>query len=177
MESFGFDAAVRPMNVAIYMALTILLLLVIVYYVTAGKSEHYVGVGLGHGGGYSGVTSGATLRTLSQEFSGTNQQDRQTLSTAEVAQIAPGLSSVGRPVDIWTPPAETLVSGRGEPDFWEIGNELSAYKQSQAAPMAADAAKKEMMYSPPFNRGRARETLVGSVGSFEDDALGSMLLR
>lgn len=34
---------------------------------------------------------------------------------------------------------ERLVSERGEPDFWQIGNELAAYKASQVAPMRAEA--------------------------------------
>ena len=28
--------------------------------------------------------------------------------------------------------SEQLVSGRGEPDFWTIGNELGAYRRSQS---------------------------------------------
>lgn len=170
-----------PMNKCIVMALIILLLLFVVYHLnnidkSTKKAEHYTGVGLGHGGGYSGQTSGATLRTIAQEFSGTNQMDRQTLSNAEVASIAPDLSSVGRPVDIYAAPPERLVNERGEPDFWEIGNELAAYKQSQVAPMRSEAAAKaERMYNSPASR--RRETLQGSVGSFEDDALGNLLLR
>lgn len=35
---------------------------------------------------------------------------------------------------------ERLVSERGEPDFWQIGNELAAYKESQVAPMRAEAS-------------------------------------
>jgi hypothetical protein len=35
---------------------------------------------------------------------------------------------------------ESLVSERGEPDFWQIGNELAAYKASQVAPMRAEAS-------------------------------------
>jgi hypothetical protein len=160
----------------------VLLLLVIVWHLkridgNTKKSEHYTGVGLGHGGGYSGQTSGASMRTLAQEFSGTNQQDRVTLSNAEVAQIAPDLSSVGRPVDIYAAPPERLVNERGEPDFWEIGNELAAYKQAQTAPMQQEAAaKSEHLYNAPIRR-RQRETLQGAVGTFEDDALGSLLLR
>lgn len=168
-----------PMTTCFYFAVVLLLLLLVVFYLSkmSRKSEHYTGVGLGHGGGYNGVTSGATMRTLSQEFSGTNQLDRQTLSNAEVAQVAPDLSSVGRPVDIFSAPAESLVNGRGEPDFWEIGNELAAYKQSQVAPMQQEAAAKaEHMYNAGIQR-RRRETLQGAVGAFEDSALDNLLHR
>jgi hypothetical protein len=133
--------------------------------------EHYTGVGLGHGGGYDGATSGATMRTLAQEFSGTNQEDRSIISNAEVAMLDPTLSTVARPVNIFAPESrgERLVNERGEPDFWEIGSELSAYKASQAPGMMQDAKAKAEHF-----RGK-RERLRGEIGSFEDDSLGRLL--
>lgn len=163
-----------PATVCIYSGLVLLLLVLCVYHLnklSGGKKlEHYTGVGLGHGGGYDGATSGATQRTLAQEFSGTNQQDRSIISNAEIAQIT-GLSEVGRAVDIFADvsPQERLVNERGEPDFWEIGSELSAYKQSQVAPMSAEAKAKAEYF-----RGR-RERLSGPIGAMQDDQLGSLL--
>jgi hypothetical protein len=163
-----------PATVCVYFGLVLLLLVLCVYHLSklTVNKEHYTGVGLGHGGGYSGAVSGSTMRTLAQEFSGTNQLDRSTISNAEIAQLDPSLSEVGRPVDIFAvaDQKESLVNGRGEPDFWEIGSELSAYKTSQTRPMAAEAKAKAEYF-----RGR-REHLPGELGMLEDDRL-SMLLN
>lgn len=161
-----------PATVCVYFGLVLLLLVLCVYHLnklSKGK-EHYTGVGLGHGGGYDGATSGATMRTLAQEFSGTNQQDRSIISNAEIAQIDPSLSEVGRAVDIFASSGqERLVNERGEPDFWEIGSELSAYKASQVAPMSAEAKAKAEYF-----RGH-RERLQGAIGSMQDDQLSALL--
>jgi hypothetical protein len=164
-----------PATVCVYFGLVLLLLVLCVFHLnklTAAK-EHYTGVGLGHGGGYAGAVSGASMRTLAQEFSGTNQQDRSIISNAEIAQLDPTLSEVGRPVDIFAAAVaaakqEDLVNGRGEPDFWEIGSELSAYKTSQVRPMTAEAKAKAEYF-------RGREHLPGELGLLEDDRLGMLL--
>ena len=173
MEEFFKNCAESPATVCVYFGLVLLLLVLCVYHLnklTAAK-EHYTGVGLGHGGGYEGATSGATQRTLAQEFSGTNQQDRSILSNAEIAQLDPGLSEVGRAVDIFGSDVsqERLVNERGEPDFWEIGSELSAYKSSQVAPMSAEAKAKAERF-----HGR-RERLTSSIGDMQTDQLASLL--
>lgn len=178
MDKLWEDCVSSPMTTCVYFACVLLLLVLCVYHLNklSGKQEHYTGVGLGHGGGYGGETSGATQRTLSQEFSGTNQQDRSIISNAEIAQVDPTLSSVGRAVDIFSGDngSERLVNERGEPDFWEIGSELAAYKAAQAPGMRADAsnnaAGKERF------RGR-REHLGGPLGNSEDDQLGNLLSR
>lgn len=162
-----------PATVCIYFGLLLVVVILCLFHLrklSLGK-EHYTGVGLGHGGGYDGATSGATMRTLSQEFSGTNQEDRSIISNAEVAALDPQLSMVGRSVNIFAqdPRGEQLVNGRGEPDFWEISSELGAYKNSQTPGMAADAKAKAEMF-----RGR-RERLRGEIGNFEDDSLGMLL--
>lgn len=173
MEFFK-NCAESPATVCVYFGVVLLLLVLCVYHLnklTASKNEGYTGVGLGHGGGYEGATSGATMRTLGQEFSGTNQQDRSIISNAEIAQLDPGLSEVGRAVDIFgsDPTQESLVNGRGEPDFWEISSELGAYKASQTSPMAAEAKAKAEYF-----RGR-REHLSGPLGTLGDDRLGMLL--
>jgi hypothetical protein len=164
-----------PSVVCVYFACLLVLIVLCVYHLnklSKGK-EHYTGVGLGHGGGYDGATSGATQRTLAQEFSGTNQEDRSIISNAEVANLDPVLSQVGRPVDIFSPTVlarnERLVNERGEPDFWEIGSELAAYKQSQVRPMTAEANAKAEHF-----RGR-REQLLGDIGNLEVDRLSDLL--
>ena len=177
MDKLCEDCVSSPMTMCVYFGCVLLLLILCVYHLNklGGKQEHYTGVGLGHGGGYSGQTSGSTVRTLGQEFSGTNQLDRSIISNAEIAQVDPSLSQVGRAVDIFGGNStERLVNERGEPDFWEISSELGAYKQSQTPGMRQDAqsnaAGKERF------RGR-RERLMGSLGNAEDDSLGSLLLR
>jgi hypothetical protein len=173
---FFKNCSESPATVCIYFGLVLLLLVLCVYHLnklTAAK-EHYTGAGLGHGGGYEGATSGATQRTLGQEFSGTNQQDRSIISNAEVAAIDPGLSSVGRAVDIYAGVgSEQLVNERGFPDFWEIGSELAAYKASQTPGMSADAKANAAGSGERF-RGR-RERLLGDIGALQDDQLGALL--
>lgn len=72
---------------------------------------------------------------------------------------------------------ERLVNGGGSPDFWEIGNELAAYKQSQVAPMRTEAhaeaapLKKEGMYGPP----RRREHITGNMGTIDSARLAAIL--
>lgn len=171
----------------LYRAVILVILLVIVYKCSSG-SEHYVGSSLGHQGGYSGQTSGASLRAIGQELSATNQAPRSWTSNAEIAQYMPNASTVGRAVDIYANPSaqENLVNGRGEPDFWEIGSQLSAYKDSQVAPMAAAAAQSAAASSSAvpvaassserFRGHKAhREHLAGPLGQYEDDGLSSLL--
>lgn len=120
-----------PLVKGLYGLIVVVLLVMIVYHLRAKSTEHAVGSGLGAGGGYFGVTSGATIRNVGTEFSGTNQQERQSILTADAAEL--GLSQVGKPVDIWSNRAdESLVGDRSGPNFWEIGSELAAYKRSQA---------------------------------------------
>ena len=161
-EDFLGSCTDNKATVCIYFAAVLFLLVLVVYHLRqlSASKEHITGVGLGHGGGYSGQTSGATQR-FGQEFSGTNQMQRKTVLTADVAEVAPGLSRVGRPVNIFSN-YENLVSGRGEPDFWEITGLLDQYKTSQAPGMMADAGS---------------EHLVGAqkIAAAEDDALARLL--
>lgn len=175
MDKLFENCLESPMTVCIYFACVLLLLVLCVYHLNklSKPKEHYTGYGLGQGGGYGGVTSGATQRTIAQELSATNQQANSVLSNAEVAILAPELSQVGRPVDIFSQSErpEYLVNGRGDPDFWEIGNELAAYKQSQTPGMKADAAAKAERF-----RGRREHLDVSNpIRNAEDDALGTYL--
>ncbi len=171
--NFFKDCQESPVTVCVYFGLVLLLLVLCVYHLNklTAKKEHYVGFGMGHGGNYGALAGGPTIRHA-QELSATNQQDYSIISNADVAQLVPDLSSVGRAVDIFADVGrdqERLVNGRGEPDFWEIGSELSSYKQSQTAPMRQEAAAKAERF-----RGR-REHLSGEVGALEDDRLGMLL--
>ncbi len=157
----------NPLVVCTYFAVLLVLVMLCTYYLyklmpAPAKKEHITGVGLGHGGGYGGQTAGATQR-FGQEFSSTNQSPRTTVLTADVAEIAPGLSRVGRPVDIYGR-GEALVSGRGEPDFWEVSGLVDNYKSSQTSGMHADAAAR-------------LEHLTGAakIANAEDEALARLL--
>jgi hypothetical protein len=189
MEDMFKSCCDSPVVRGLYFAV-LLILLVVVVYKLSNSSEHYTGTGLGHGGGYGGATSGATLRVLGTDLSSTNQQDRQTVSNAEVAAVQPQLSLVGRPVDIYAGmnDRERLVNGRGEPDFWEISSQLDAYKTSQipamqagaaasaaAAAAAAQSSSSSSAAPAAASSAPASERLVGSIGSFDDDALGNLL--
>jgi hypothetical protein len=109
----------------VYFAVLLVLLLLIVWSLR-NKKENLIGSGVQD----QVFTAGATIRRLGQEFSGTNQGEYTIVHNDELKELVPG--SVGK---------ERLVSERGEPDFWEISSELNAYKDSQVAPMAADAGK------------------------------------
>ncbi len=154
----------NPAVSCVYFAVLLVLVLLATYYLykLSANKEHITGVGLGHGGGYSGQSAGATQR-FAQEFSGTNQSPRTTVLTADVAEIAPGLSRVGRPVNIYGR-GESLVSGRGEPDFWEVSGLVDQYKTGQTPGMYADAAAK-------------LEHLTGAakISNAEDEALARLL--
>lgn len=104
----------------------VLLLLIIVVWLLRSKGENLIGSGIQD----KVFTSGATMRRLAQEFSGTNQGTYGIIHNDEIQELVPGVIS-GK---------ERLVNERGEPDFWEISSELNAYKESQVAPMAGDAA-------------------------------------
>ena len=175
MDEFFKNCCDSHTTVCVYFSVVLVLLLLCVYQLSKlpKAKEHYTGVGLGHSGGYNGATSGATVRTLGQEFSGTNQEDRSIISNAEISQLDPDLSRVGRAVDIFANShhGERLVNERGEPDFWEISSELAAYKASQSDPMRQDAAAKAEQF-----RGH-REQLTGKIGSYQDDQLGNLLNR
>jgi len=79
-------------------------------------------------------TSGATIRRLGQDFSSTNQGPYTIVHNADLKELVPGV------VPSASSDVERLVNERGEPDFWEISSELDAYRSSQTAGMAADAA-------------------------------------
>lgn len=150
-------------------AILVLLVLVVFLLSGFGKKERLVGEGLGVLGNTGGQTSGATQRHAT-ELTATNQQDRTTVLTADVAELAPGLSQVGRAVDIYYEPEmkpERLVNERGEPDFWEIGSTLDAYRRSQVSGMAADAAAKREHLGGDIN--------MQTIARMENDQLAQLL--
>ena len=125
--------------VVVYFAILLVLVFLVVYHLSkTQRKEHAQGVYLGTGTTDSTVpfTSGATMRVLGQEFSGTDQGTYGIVHNAELKELvgnkALGLSK------------ERLVNERGMPDFWEISSELGAYRDEQAAAfrkdMAAEAA-------------------------------------
>ncbi len=111
-------------------AVTVILVILLVVWLTSRK-EHY----LGDGTVQTNVpfTSGATMRVLSQLPTATDQSEREWVSNSEIKELIPGIvSAPGK--------KERLVSGRAEPNFFEIGDELSAYQSGETASMRADAA-------------------------------------
>lgn len=141
------DLLKNSVVVVCYFAVLLVLLLVIVWSLKK-KNENLIGSGVQD----QVFTAGATIRRLGQEFSGTNQGDYTIVHNDELKELMPGVVS-GK---------ERLVNERGEPDFWEISSELNAYKDSQVAPMSADAA----------NNAAGREYLArDSVASMVQDQL------
>lgn len=143
--------------IVVYFAVVLLLLIMIVWSAHCAKkasqtTEHLIGGGIQD----KIFTSGATMRRLGTEFSGTDQGQYTTVHNAELKEMIPGIVS-GK---------ERLVSGRGEPDFWEISGELAAYRDEASTGMASDiAAGKEHF---------AAGTVADAV---EDDLLRNTLWR
>lgn len=110
---------------AIGVIVAVVVMLLIFMVMSGGdKSEHYYGYApsmnpLGH------ISSGATQRH-GVEFSGTNQENPDFVSNADLGQQ--GLSGTGR-VDFDL--QENLVNGRGEPDFWTITEELGRARREE----------------------------------------------
>jgi len=149
MEEFAKTCIDSSVAQCLYFATVLVLLVLTVFYLKSlaepEAAEHLTRYPLGTAPGSMGAfTSGASQRHV-QTLSGTNQEERQTPLTIDVAEVAPGVSHTGRPVDLFSE-SEHLVNNRGEPDFWTIGSELGAYKRSQSPGMRSDAAaKKEYM--------------------------------
>lgn len=142
----------NPNAVVFYFAVLLVLVFLCVYHLrllSKGK-EHLIGSGITEAA--APFTSGATMRRLAQNFSSTNQGEQTTVYNAEIKELVP--DAVGK--------KERLVNERGEPDFWEISRELGAYKDSQTAGMAADAAAK-------------KEYLSGIGALVEEDVLARRL--
>ena len=135
-----------------YFAVLLFLVVLIVYHLREASSEGMV----------SG-TPGANAR-FQQEFSGTNQNNRNTVLTADVAASTHGdASNTGYPNYGNSDRGEQLVNGRGEPDFWEIQSELAAYKRSQAPHLSRVAGQEHM------GNGLSKQFQL------EDDALSTLL--
>jgi hypothetical protein len=146
-------------------AVILVLLLVILYKVwylssSVKTTERLIGSGVVD----QVFTSGATMRRLGQEFSGTNQGEYSIVHNDELKELLP---SVARATS-----KERLVSERGEPDFWEISGELDAYRSRQASQMSADAAADAAAVSAATDAVTSTEYLSrDSVGSQVEDAL------
>lgn len=95
------------------------------------KKERYLGDGTVQTN--TPFTSGATMRVLSQLPTATNQSDREWISNSEIKELIPGVVSSGAG-------KERLVSVRADPNFFEIGDELSAYQSESSAGLRQDAA-------------------------------------
>ncbi|MEM3063704.1 MAG: hypothetical protein QW303_09225, partial [Nitrososphaerota archaeon] len=81
-------------------------------------------------------TSGATMRRLGTEFSQPSQGEYTTPMLADVKELLPGVA----------PSREDLVSERAEPNFWEIGSELEAYREHAASGYRQDVMEKPREY-------------------------------
>ena len=118
MEQFCTNLSGNPMVVCLYFAV-LLLLVVLIFWST--KSEGLIGTGLGRGAptdtrlsDYSSeaaaLTSGAKARRLAQEFSQPNQGNYTTTHLHDAQSVMERIQPKGA--------GESLVSERGEPDFW-----------------------------------------------------------
>jgi len=161
MQAFD-DITNNPTHYCVQ-AIVLLVVLVILWKVwnlpaQAAKTERLIGSGVVD----QVFTSGATMRRLGQEFSGTNQGEYSIVHNAELKELLPGVTN-GR---------ERLVSERGEPDFWEISGELDAYRTRQSAQMSQAAAANAAAAAAATQAVAAKEYLArDSVGSQVEDTL------
>ncbi len=123
MTDFCKSLSDNPQLTCLYFAAVLLLLLLIImqlWKVGYFMSEHMTGAVVG-ASNYTVLAPGmARSRGPSQVFSQPGQGDTHGQNDNGV----PMLAARG---------AERLVSGRGEPDFWEISSELGEYKRSLAS--------------------------------------------
>lgn len=98
-------------------------------------------------------TSGATQRRLGTEFSEPSQGEYTTPMLADIKELIPGVV----PAKAFN---ERLVSERAEPNFWEIGSELEAYRDQQASGFRADIAATKERLSSDSVAGRVQEELL-----------------
>ena len=149
MEEFAKSCIDSSAAQCLYFATVLVLLVLTVFYLKSlaepKASEHAIGSGLGTASGSLQAAASGPRNRHSVEFGGTNQENRQTVLTMDVAGATGGrVSRNGYPVDFGLSESEHLVNNRGEPDFWTTGSELGAYKRSQAPGMRSDAASEHM---------------------------------
>lgn len=127
-NNFARGVLASPLAVSAYFAVLIVLVFLILWGMSSmnRKTENLIGSGIQD----QVFTSGATIRRLGQEFTGTNQGEYTIVHNDELKELIPGVVQEKR---------ERLVNERGEPDFWEISSELNAYKESQVQPLTAEA--------------------------------------
>jgi hypothetical protein len=127
-DTFASKLLESRSTVVVYFAILIVLVFLILWQMRSmnSKTEGLIGSGIQD----QVFTSGATIRRLGQEFTGTNQGEYTIVHNDELKELLPGVIPSKK---------ERLVNERGEPDFWEISSELDAYKESQVAPMTAEA--------------------------------------
>ena len=150
--------------VCLYFAAVLLLLLLIImqlWKVGYFMSENMTS-GVRGASAFTVLAPGVGSRGINQEFSGSNQGDTHGVNDPGIAHIAAQEAAHN----------EWLVSGRGEPDFWEITSELGAYKRSLAAapggpvaPAAAPAAHPAAAKKEWFKNDRIMQPLFEN---FED---------
>ncbi|MFA6089421.1 MAG: hypothetical protein WC755_06160 [Candidatus Woesearchaeota archaeon] len=145
----------------VYFAVLIVLIFLILWQMRSmnQKTEGLIGSGIQD----QVFTSGATIRRLGQEFSGTNQGEYTVVHNDELKELIPG---------VIPSKSERLVNERGEPDFWEISSELNAYKESQVAPMTAEAAAQAA--APSGQEWLASDSVASRV---QDELLRQQLYR
>lgn len=158
------DCLDSKMTICLYFASVLVLLILIVFHLKSINEcnkeqeqiveEAFIGRGLGLGGGYGGQAP--STHRFAQEISSSNQGMRNTVSNAEIAEIAPEYSGVGRAVDVYRP-RENLVSTRGEPDFWVVSDTLGRHQRGEsnrnrgASAKAKNKSKKEDFRSSAYS--------------------------
>jgi hypothetical protein len=146
--------------VAVYFAVLILIIFMIMWSLSSmnKKTENLIGSGIQD----QVFTSGATIRRLGQEFTGTNQGEYTIVHNDELKELIPGVVAGKR---------ERLVNERGMPDFWEISSELNAYKESQVQPLTVEAK------SDPSGAGTEYLAMDSVASRVQDELLRAQLYR
>ena len=158
MDSFGEDKK----KMLCYAIIVILVILIVFQLSKMSKDkkteevkEHMRGLGAPYMAGFGKTSSGATQRFAGAEDSSTNRGVYSVISNVDIADSTHGgLSGTGLSTGPWVNAydrPEHLTSRREGPNFWQIGDELGAYRRSQVpgfqAPAPAPAPAAEYMTS------------------------------
>lgn len=149
MDFLCEDKTVR----CIYFGVLLLLILYIVWLQWQDIREAYMGKGFAIRGyeNFSGPSArGPTARRLGQEFSQPNQGEHGVTYIDEIREHVPAREQVpASPAEGGAAPKEALVNNQGEPDFWEIGNVLAAYRRRQSPSYRGDIETEHLEEGSP----------------------------
>ena len=141
----------------LYWAIVLLCVVVLVWKSVSElkPAENYMGKGFATPGfeAFSGPSArGATLRRLGPEDSQPIRGSHDTLYINEYKEHVPTESEASKKEGYKAPElskAEALTNGRGEPDFWEVGNVLAAYRREQSPFQQVDSKVEHLAEGSP----------------------------